>query len=65
MPPTAWQKRFRRLAVAAGTISSLYLLLNYALDRMREARVRALKDRQVKDRWVYSMSKVVSMTDER
>lgn len=48
--PTPWQRRFRKLAVFAGTLSSLYLLANYTFDRLREARVRALKDREVKDR---------------
>ena len=52
MSTNAWQKRFRRLATLVGTVSSLYLLVSFALDRLREARVLALKDRQVKDRYV-------------
>ena len=48
--PTPWQRRFRKLAVFAGTISSLYLLANYTFDRLRESRVRSVKDRHVKDR---------------
>ena len=52
MNSTAWQKRFRRLATVVGTFTSLYLLVSYTLDRLREARVTALKDRQIKDRYV-------------
>lgn len=58
MNSTAWQKRFRRLATVVGTVSSLYLLVSYTLDRLREARVTALKDRQIKDRYVSSMTEV-------
>lgn len=60
MNSTAWQKRFRRLATVVGTVSSLYLLISYTLDRLREARVTALKDRQIKDRYVYRSSEVRS-----
>lgn len=47
---TPWQRRFRKLAVFAGTLSSLYLLANYTFERLRESRVRSTKDRQIKDR---------------
>jgi hypothetical protein len=59
MNSTAWQKRFRRLATVVGTVSSLYLLVSYTLDRLREARVTALKDRQIKDRYVYWSTQVL------
>jgi len=58
MNSTAWQKRFRRLATVVGTVSSLYLLVSYTLDRLREARVTALKDRQIKDRYVSRFTEV-------
>jgi len=58
MNSTAWQKRLRRLATVVGTVSSLYLLVSYTLDRLREARVTALKDRQMKDRYVHRSAEV-------
>ena len=60
MNSAAWQKRFRRLATVVGTVSSLYLLVSYTLDRLREARVTALKDRQIKDRYVHRSAEVPS-----
>ncbi|GFZ43242.1 hypothetical protein JCM24511_00961 [Saitozyma sp. JCM 24511] len=44
-----WSRRLRRLFFFAGTVSTIYLLSSFALERMREARVRALKERKERD----------------
>jgi hypothetical protein len=49
---SAWTRRARRLTYFFGAAGTFYLISSYALDRMKEARLRALKDRKDKDLWV-------------
>ena len=44
-----WQRRFRRLLLFVGTATSFYLVSSYILDRLREARARAIKEKREKD----------------
>lgn len=44
-----WSRRFRRLLVFGTTASTFYLISSYILDRLRETRVKALKERQERD----------------
>ena len=57
MPPrqvsNPWQRRLRRLFVFVGTASTFYILVSYALDRMRAARVKAIKDKKERDMCVF------------
>jgi peroxin-3 len=46
---TPWQKRTKRLAYAVGAATSVYLVASYALDRMRQSRIKGLKERKAKD----------------
>lgn len=53
MPPqNPWTRRFRRLLVFGTTASTFYIVASYILGRLREARVRALKERQERDLFV-------------
>ncbi|WVQ85271.1 hypothetical protein IAT38_007436 [Cryptococcus sp. DSM 104549] len=52
MPPTAqspWQRRFRRLFFFVGTASTFYILSSYILDRMRESRLKAIKEKKQRE----------------
>ncbi|OXB38605.1 hypothetical protein LQV05_002603 [Cryptococcus neoformans] len=51
MPQTqsSWQRRFRRLFFFVGTASTFYLLSSYLLDRLKENRLRAIKEKRHKD----------------
>lgn len=51
MPQTQspWQRRFRRLFFFVGTASTFYLLSSYFLDRLKENRLRAIKEKKHKD----------------
>ncbi|XAO23460.1 hypothetical protein I312_102238 [Cryptococcus bacillisporus CA1280] len=51
MPQTQspWQRRFRRLFFFVGTASTFYLLSSYFLDRLKENRLRAVKEKRHKD----------------
>ncbi|ORX34166.1 Peroxin-3 [Kockovaella imperatae] len=44
-----WQRRFRRMLLFVGTATSFYLVSSYILDRLREARARAIKEKKEKD----------------
>ena len=44
-----WQRRLRRLFWFIGAAGTFYYISSYALDRMREARIRAVKDRKQRD----------------
>ncbi|KAK4686378.1 peroxin-3, partial [Tremellales sp. Uapishka_1] len=48
-PRNPWPKRVRRLFVVFGAASTFYLVLSYAMDRMREARMKALKEKKDRD----------------
>ena len=52
-PQTPWQRRLRRLVFLASTASTFYLISSYVLDRIREGRVRAQKERRERDLCVY------------
>ncbi|KAL1406185.1 peroxin [Vanrija albida] len=47
--PTAWQRRMRRALVLFGTASTAYLFVSYLLGRMRDGRIRALKERRERE----------------
>jgi peroxin-3 len=51
MPPAnaVWQRRVRRVLMLTGTVTSVYLFLGYLFGRMRDARIRALKERREKE----------------
>jgi peroxin-3 len=49
MPESAWQRRVRRILFFAGSATSVYLFVGYLLARMRDARIRALRDRREKE----------------
>lgn len=49
---SAWQRRVRRLFWFLGAAGTFYYISSYALDRMREARIRAVRDRKQRDLYV-------------
>ncbi|WVR05697.1 hypothetical protein IAU60_002721 [Kwoniella sp. DSM 27419] len=52
MPPrteNAWNRRVRRLLWLAGTASTIWFLSSYVMERMRDARVKAIKERKKRD----------------
>lgn len=44
-----WQRRVRRLLMMAGSLSTVYFFLNYLMGRMRDARVKSLKERRERE----------------
>lgn len=58
VPPqrNPWRSRFRSLAFAVGVGTSFYLVTSYALDRMRETRLRLSKERNAKELYVKELS---------
>jgi peroxin-3 len=44
-----WKARVRRLIFLASSATSIYILASYLLDRAREARLRALKEKKERD----------------
>lgn len=49
MPETAWQRRVRRTLFLLGGASTVYFFFSYLGARMKEARVRALKERRERE----------------
>jgi peroxin-3 len=48
-PQNVWQRRVRRLSYLFGAGSVIYLIFLYTLDRMREARIKAAKEKKQRD----------------
>jgi len=44
-----WQRRLRRLFFFLGSASTIYLIASYTFDRLREARIKASKERRGRD----------------
>ncbi|KAK8865737.1 hypothetical protein IAR55_000883 [Kwoniella newhampshirensis] len=44
-----WQRRLRRLFLFVGTASTFYVLSSYIVDRMREARIKAIREKRQRD----------------
>lgn len=49
MPANPWHKRVRRMLFLSGAVGTLYFLFGYLGARMRDARVRALRERREKE----------------